>query len=306
MSRLLAQAIDRGILVEHLTAVPPPSLLETRLRERFPVLQDIVVVPADTHDPLPAPRQRQNVGHAAARYFTDQVPATEGTTIAVAGGQTTYEMVRHLPQRSREQTLVPAALIGRPGPDLLHFDPLAVLIGLWSQCGGPSSKSKAYYAPVPPYSARTLKEARQERLAHLDLDAVKTLLKKIAQAEYVFTSVGPARLDPRNNSAHSTLRLLARIGVTQDTLAKCDAAGDIMYSYFTTDGSPLRCEGSTEDFFITLGFRGAQRLVKADRRVVVLAALEEQVAPLAAALRGKCFNVLITTSIVAQQLVGKP
>jgi deoxyribonucleoside regulator len=292
VARLLAEASEQGYVRIEFS---PPKLydLGEQLRSKYGWLQAAVVVSyADDLAFL-----RRMIGKAAAQYFESAVEP--GATVALGGGDTMYEMVMALPQEARGNKLVPAAIIDT-GPVLTHIDPVVLVTLLWVRSGRQSGH--AHFATGLPMSKPLSRQKIKEEYEEFSRrKAVQEVLAEMKRADFLFTSLGcleaaPAyeKLAPRPHKY-----LLENLKLTEATLVKEGAVGDLNYSFFAEDGTTA----PEWNIFPALGVEQAQAMVKA-RKTVVVAAGRYKLPALQAALKGQLFNVLITDELAARELLN--
>lgn len=291
VARLLEEAREQGYVQIEFS---PPTLydLGEQLKARFDWLRDAVVVSyADDLAFL-----RRMLGKAAAQYFEAAVP--DGATVAIGGGDTMYEMVMALPREERNVFLVPAAIIDS-GPVLTHIDPIVLLTLLWVRSGRrPGHAHFATGLPLnKPLSRQKIKEEYEEFCKR---KAVQEVLAEMKRVDIVFASLGclKADADYEKLSPRPHKYLLENLRLTEATLIREGAIGDINYSFFDEAGR------TTPDWnvFPAIGVDRVKEMVKANKRVVV-ATGRYKLPSLKAALKGKLFNVLITDEVAARELL---
>jgi deoxyribonucleoside regulator len=292
VARLLEEAREQGyVRIEF----RPPTLydLGERLKARFDWLRDVVVISyADDLAFL-----RRMLGKAASQYFEASVP--EGATVALGGGDTMYEMVMALPSEERNVFLVPTAIIDS-GPVLTHIDPTVLLTILWVRSGRKSGQ--AHFATgLPlnkPLSRQKLKEEYEEFCKR---KAVQEVLAKMKRVDFMFTSLGCLKTDAdyEKLSPRPHKYMLENLRLTEASIIKEGAIGDINYSFFDESGR------TTPDWniFPSLGVDRVKEMVKANKGVVVATGIYK-LASLRAALRGKLFNILITDEMAAKEILN--
>jgi deoxyribonucleoside regulator len=292
VARLLEEAREQGFVRIEFR---PPTLydLGERLKARFDWLQDVVVVSyADDLAFL-----RRMLGKAAAQYFEAATP--EGATVAIGGGDTMYEMVMALPREERNVFIIPAAIIDS-GPVLTHIDPTVLLTILWVRSGRrPGQARFATGLPLnKPISRQKVKEEYEEFCKR---KAVQEVMAEMKRVDFLFTSLGCLKTDAdyEKLAPRPHKYMLENLRMTEATLAREGAIGDINYSFFDEGG------GTTPDWnvFPALGVDQVKEMVKANKRVVV-ATGKYKLPSLKAALKGKLFNVLITDEMAARELLN--
>ena len=291
VARLLAEARELGFVRIEFS---PPKLHELgeRLKGRFGWLREAVIISyADDLGFL-----RRMIGVAAAQYFETQV--TAGTTVALGGGDTMYEMVMGLPQKARDIRLVPTAIIDS-GPVLTHIDPTVLVTILWVRNG--RQPGRAHFATgLPFHKSLPRQQVRGEYEEFCRRQAVKEVLAEMRRADFLFSSLGCLRADqdyeklaPRPHRS-----LLENLRLTAEKLTKEGAVGDINYSFFNAEGNTI----PDWNVFPSLGTEEVRKMVQAGK-IVVVAAGKYKLPALKAALKGRLFNVLITDEEAARELI---
>lgn len=313
--RLFDRAKDAEI-VRFVYSPPRLEQLARDLKSRYPILQDVRVI----HSIPDYPFQRRMWGKAAAEYFEENV--TDGTTVALSGGYTMYNMIEALPARLRRIHIYPTAIIGR-GPEIHHLDAQLLVTLLWHKSRrleeegstGPDRQPPiaptAHFVTVAPYkegdSLKTIKATRAKLLAH---PKVSKVYHGMETAQIVFTGLGAVKAEEqyKRHSKYTTLQLLSELRdrhgqpITEDWLHKRGMVGDIGYSYFGTADQPL-FPNAEDDFFLTLGVEKLRMMASdpSKKIVVVGGTFKEKV--LSATLKGDLCNVLITDEQTARKLL---
>jgi deoxyribonucleoside regulator len=289
--RLLEEAKQQGYVRIEFS---PPKLyeLEEQLKAKYNWLKEAVIVSyADDLTFL-----RRMIGKAAAQYFEAEVG--EGSTVALGGGDTMYEMVMALPHEERNIRLVPAAIIDS-GPVLTHIDPAVLVTILWVRSGRkPGGAHFATGLPLnKPLSRQKLKEEYEEFSRR---KAVQEVLAEMKRADFLFASLGCLQADPdyEKLAPRPHKYLLENLRLTEAALAKEGAIGDLNYSFFDAEGRT----SPDWNIFPALGVEQVRLMLKAEKRVVA-AAGSYKLAALQSALKGRLFNVLITDEMAAKAML---
>jgi DNA-binding transcriptional regulator LsrR (DeoR family) len=291
VARLLAEAREQGYVRIEFN---PPKLYELgeQLKRKYDLQAAVVVSYADDLAFL-----RRMIGKAAAQYFEEVVGA--GATVALGGGDTMYEMVLALPQETRDNKLVPAAVIDT-GPVLTHIDPVVLVTLLWVRSG--RLLGRAHFATgLPMNKPLSRQKVREEYEEFSHRKAVQEVLAEMKRADFLFTSLGCLETDPAYEklAARPHKFLLENLKLTEAGLRKEGAIGDINYSFFAEDGTTL----PEWNIFPALGVTQVQAMVKSQKTVVVATGRYKSAA-LRAALQGHLFNVLITDELAAKELLS--
>jgi DNA-binding transcriptional regulator LsrR (DeoR family) len=282
--------------------------LADHLVKAYPCLKEASVIRSRTLEGGPwSPLRKPTPEQEAAEYFKllchSAMDKGDDVHAAISGGETLLGVVNYLfPDRRTNVHYYAAALIGRSrNLRTSHIGPETNATIAWLRSG--SRPGHLHYGSVSPpdialpqnidANARHLEAARilreETRLA-FDADYVKASLRDMQEID---TMIASFDILPD---------LLQSYGVSYDRLKEKGAVGDINYCLFDENG-----EGRDEwAFFLTPGYpKGVdfmRRLVATDRRVIVVAHLD-QLSALRAALKGRLLNNLITDDATARALL---
>jgi len=294
VTRLLQEAAERGI-VQITVQAPRLESLELKLKEKFGFLRDVRVIQSS---PTYA-ATRDNWGVAAARYFDENVRA--GNRVALSGGFTFFSMAQHIKSTHRPVHFFPAAMIGR-GPTIFHLDPAVILLTLWHRSGQRmGDRGGVHYATVLPYEENILhRKPIQPYRPFLKSSAVREIYKAMQRLDFAFVGVGPLSSDAEylSNTFDSTYTLLKHMGVADSDLR--DSTGDLGYNFIDRDGETRR----DWDFFLTVRLDTLEKMVRDEKRVVLVAGWKKE-ETIAAALRRRrpAVNAVVTDDRAAEALL---
>jgi DNA-binding transcriptional regulator LsrR (DeoR family) len=310
--------------------------LEKNLRKRFPKLLRVEIVRAP---PITTSQQYASLlrtwGRYAARYFeelaaaaTDRARLAEKAKqpvpklrVGISGGETLFEFVNAVPERSRPEIEIHAtALVGRGF--LLssgsHIDPIVNATLLYSKCG--RHGNSCLYATVPPHREdlgdnwTTIREEVDKELSNLaERFAIKQAIKAMDDLDVAFAGLGlvkPDAGDPAHLNRLTMMSLLKPLSKKiPDYLHGKKAIGDIAYALFDKDGV-------TEPdwrFFLTAGHYDKSRIfsdagfykkmVGRNKPVIVMAGTYKELAVFTA-LKAELFNVWFTNEEAARQIIA--
>ena len=292
VARLLEEALTRKIVNIDFS---PPKLedLEYRLKKEFDWLREVVVIPFSEDLMF----LREMLAKATADYFVANVDNT--ATVALGGGDTLYEMVMALPDKARDITIVPTAIVDT-GPRLAHVDPAGLVTLLWVKCGRKPDHAFAA-SGLPPNQLANRETVKKEYAAHSNRSSVKEVCAKMKEADFVFAGLGclTADADYEKVSPRAHNYLLGNMKASVKVLTKEGAVGDVNYSFFDQNGATQ----PNWNIFPALGVEELRQMSsKSDKQVIVTVGKYKMPA-LKAALKGKIFNVLITDEEAAEELL---
>jgi DNA-binding transcriptional regulator LsrR (DeoR family) len=248
------------------------------------------------------PFTRDQLARAGAELFDEIV--SDGSSVAISGGFTPYEMIAALPERPRDIEIFPVALIGR-GPHIRHIDPLVNVTLLWAKCGRTAGANKArpQFATVLPPEKDVLKaHPRAPYREFLEKSqTVQNVYTAMQDIDVVFAGLGPLGADSeyKRYTFDTATELLQFMGITEQQLIDGGAVGDICYNICDKNGE----QKPEWDFFPTLKLKRLRELASApDKRVVVIAGqYKERI--LQTVLRSRLCNALVTDEQTAEKLL---
>ena len=277
VSRLMAQARESGVVQIHV--VTPGDLhldLESQVEARFGLQEALVVEaqPADTQDAV-----SRAVGSAAAGYLVRAI--SPRSTIGMCWGSTLRFMTLALtPQRlPNAQVVQVIGGLGQPDAEV-HATELCRSISRTLGC-------RLTLLPVPGIVAD--KRTREALLGDVH---VQRAVEAFDDLDIVFVGIGaptPDSVTMRDGSIIMRAEL--------DGLLRKGAVGDIALRYYDAAGECVETDINQRIIGMTL------EQIKQVPRVVGVSGGPDKLAAIAAALRGRLINVLITDSVTAEGLL---
>lgn len=320
VTSLLNAAKEKGRVRIYIDDVKSESGLEQKIRQKYPHLTDVVIVPGQpvtTTDQYSALLKRW--GAIAAEYldrFIDHHP-DKILHVGISGGETLLEFVNALPSHPRSKVHVYAtACVGRGRSDITaaHVDPVVNATLLWAKSG--LLPGNCHYATVPPYSdlkergtrARGSIADELEELA--DRAAIRVVIEAMEKLDIAFGGIGvinPPSGDAVHMSRVTMTGLLKPVSVNiEKELSREKAAADFAYCLIDENGK------SKDDwrFFLSAGHYSKhagidfyRHMVESGKKVVTMAG-PYKVAAIVACLKARAFNVWITDEDSAQQVLA--
>lgn len=312
ISRLLARAEDEGII--RVTVHPPPMLaLEEELREllceRGP-LRDVVVAPrslsGDSDD-----KNEGNLAVAAATYLLARVEETgEPTRITVSCGETLAatvdEFMRLLLEKDArmdegaKRTLQVFPLTLHADYRLMFVYPTTVVTALSRLTGRLRNYDLAAYAtslPIDFHSrdGRSKEQYASDRAEFLQRSQVQELILDEARIADIFL----CGIGTTDNDVYRTI--LKRLDSKLESPERY--AAEVGYVPILADGRYSK-EVAAEVVGVSID-QLKHAAASRNKHVIAVAGGEKKKEAVRAALKAKCFNVLITDEVVAAHLLSK-
>jgi deoxyribonucleoside regulator len=234
---------------------------------------------------------REMIGIEAARYFEEV--SGDHHAIAISGGRTLLEMVRHLKEKPRKFRIYPMTGLWRDlriGP----IDSGALTFLLWLKC---MNEATAYWFPIEPISPTTNRaEVLAHRTTYLANPEVEKTYNAACKVDFAFIGVAALRKES------STIKQVKNIGITYDYLKDLGAVGIAGGVWFDQNGQTV-----IDDYFLSVPLDTFKKLGKHNRKkAVVVAGGEKKVEPIHVFLKEKLCNVLITDARTAKALLARP
>jgi len=278
VSRYISEAKREGF-VRIIVEPPAITVLEQELVTRFS-LRDAKVVMAD--EDTPETHLVRLLGAAAARYVERNVH--DNMAIGLAGGKSINETVRALrPGKLQNVDIYPLV-----GPTT--FDPATSAVGLvramWDKyaAGDVRGHQLAEYLP----------RNRRDKQRIADTSPYKEALEAASNVDLALVGVGSVA---RGSTLVQTLQALAI-----EVPASSVAVGDVAYQLFDADGKHVRSR--LDDVVVAVSPSRLRELhEKEGKRVVAVAGGDHKVEAIAAGLRGRFFDVLVTDERTARKLL---
>jgi DNA-binding transcriptional regulator LsrR (DeoR family) len=296
--------------------------LADKLREKFPVLENVLVTRSAPASPEAAwePILDLTPSKMAAQYFDALTEEEKGDEIrvAISGGELLLNVATAIPHHQRQHVhYYASAMVGR-GRMLraTHIGPETNAALCWLQSGMISGN--LHYPTVAPEEVATggrsgkgrLEDIKQALIKSVKLqaenDALKPVLTDLAEVNMMILDIGTI-LPFGPKSATSDLigmpSLLQQRGMDLSLLAEEGAIGHLSYALFDPNG-----EGRNDwRFFLNAGDPDPigfyRQMVEQKHKVIVVAESNSDPA-LRAALKGRLFNVLITDEATAHSLLA--
>jgi len=270
--------------------IPKEPSLEKEIKEKYPFLRDVrVVVP----DGKSFDRVLKVIAKEGARYF--ERIARDGAKIGLGCGRTLSNLIVNLqPQRFSKLKIYP-----------LSITPMVKVAGLSSnvlveQMVSKYPDAEAFNLPSVPASSR--EEYEKE---YLKIPEVKKIYEESQNVDIFLVGIGSIELE---TPGFAQLAYLNK-GITPEELKKKGVVAEINMAPLYENGEPLLEVGEDElkelaKRVIGITLSQLREMAKRDDKwVIAVAGGEEKIQAIKAALKGKYFNVLITDSFVARELV---
>jgi len=276
VNRLLKQARAEGMVeikihtpFEHLTA------LEKEL-EDVSGLKQAIVVP---HLVENSDATLQSVGEAAAAFLLSQL--REGDTICIGGGRALYTLVNALVPDKKHNVEVVPAIGGVQGRYNTDVNSLAAELAY--RLGGTYLQLHAPAFTDSQDECETLYSMRQ----------VKEVLGRAAQAQIALVGIGAVQPEDASYFQFTSMP----DGDIKRIVEEDCAVGEILAHVYNAQGE--LCSPQYAQRVVGL----SPKLIKKIPLSIGLAALEDKVLPVAAALRAGYLNVLVTDEVTAKAII---
>jgi deoxyribonucleoside regulator len=297
VGRLLDAARNTGVVKIQFSG-PRNESLARSLVKRYPCLREAFVIGTE-HDYL---LQTRTLAKTAAEYFDDYLSSRRSNVkVGLSGGQTVFEFVKALPERRRNITLYPTAILGRGGTIVKHVDPIVSLMVLWGKSG--YRKDGLFFVTVTPPEnigdGHSSADVRRELDILRNKEAVSHVYTSMSEVDVIFASLRQMGMPDKSTQRMgiTAMDLVRDLGVRQEDLK--DAVGDLNYSFIDKRGLTR----SEWRFFLSLQADELRNIAKDPSKRVVIVAGRHKQRILHAALRGRLLNVLITDEVTAEGLV---
>lgn len=276
VNRLLMKARREG-LVEIKIRIPFQQIfdLEKKL-ELVCGVQKAIVVPAFSDQPQVI---LQAVGKAAASLFTDYLK--DGETICMGGGQTMFNLVQEISTERKFDVNILPALGGVQGRNETDVNNLASLLA--KKVGG---KSMQLHAPA-------FTDTPVERDAIINMRQVKEVLDIARRADIALVGVGD--IAPVTSSFFRFTSLAPE--EIQAVIKEEGGVGEILAHVINLDGKECK-----EDYTHRVVGIALQDL-KNIPMTIGIAALENKVLPVVAALRGGFLKAVVLDENTAKKVL---
>ncbi len=274
----------------HLIPIEPPITLSdpideekrSKLMERFPALNDAVVVQTTSYeDP------KQTIGRAAARFVRSNVKS--GNSVSLSCGDTIHAMIEAIPYQSHRMLTINQLSV-EGDPTTIHQAP-ATLVGLLR--GKCSAESHVYglHLPPPALSQLSINFRREFANSRLLID----LKKRVRRSDYLFIGVGSA---DRNSSSFWRVAEAATRGKFPLYLNRLGIVGEINNQIFDKSGNDCthKVPGLSDHVINILSLNDIRTIAHnyPKQKVVMIATGEGKTRAIRAALDAGFANILIT------------
>jgi DNA-binding transcriptional regulator LsrR (DeoR family) len=289
--------------------------LAREVREAFPYLQDVRVLPlADLAETSPR-KFLERLGHEAARYIVDK--RHHGAKIGISCGNTVRAFIDAIGDMKRSGVDLPVNCLVYPlitlmRGDIVPFSPIGHAFDLvrWLPC----AQGKAFQLPKPNMTTKEKKCPWEVYKEYQEIQHLQDELKKLDYYVYgigfidpegeIRGTVGGGRVEThefRSLSGHWGLNL-------NEALQKYRAVGEAVYQPFDAAGNLLVEKPGfealrNEVLYVSLDDL-RERAVGQTATVVAVAGGVKKHAAILAALRGKFFNILITDGRTAEYILA--
>lgn len=274
--RILRSAKEAGIVQVQIKAPDDKAIqLEGELIRKYN-LRDCVVVGSTP----PGEQRYTSLARGAATWLKQHL--RPGIRVGLGLGRT----LSYLPkvfEVEREMSCTFTEIVGAVSDHNWGFESNSIASRMAEACGG---RAELFYAPTLVSTPELKDQLIQERSVKKSLDSARS-------CDIVLQSVGPV-----NETA--ILYIHGYISRTElNELHKAGAVGDAVGCYFDREGSIIPSPTAEKMIGLCL-----TELVKIPWSVLV-AGGSDKILPISSALRGKYFNVLITDSKTAKELLEK-
>ena len=279
VSRLLALARERGIVrITVADYEPRHKEFETRLKAQFGLSSAIVVRAIEG---LASADLRRAVGHFAAAAVESLIGARD--IVALAGGRTIHELVRHMPE-GRSKALLVVQAMGSVDSNVSAFDAQEIARMMAQRLGGTflALNTPAY---IP---------EKRTRDALLNLEQVRGVHEHLARAELAIVGVGTLE-----NSVFVERGVLQPADIAE--LKRAGAVGEICGRFFDARGQECDTPWRHRVMSLELG-----RLRKIPQVIAVVSGSDRTAALLAAMAGGAVKSLVIDEAGAGALLAAAP
>ncbi len=284
VNRLLQEASEKGIVRISINA-PRFEDLEIALSEKYRLQESIVVDYTEDESYL-----RIDLGHAAATYFEERVPA--GKKVGIGSGRSMYEMASHIEERPRAIELYPLNVMAQRELTTVSVDANSLVNTLWfkSRPDAKAFKVELFF----PY--RDMEKTVQKVKELVKEPPIAEFRESLRALDFYFFSVSELRPD-------SILVALAKeIGVGFEELKRKGIIGDCIFNTINAKGEEVSF--GSEELTLGLNIKDLTEACARDHaRVVCIAGGLKKREVLRVALERRAINVLITDREVAAFLL---
>lgn len=276
VSRMLARAIqEKLVLIKIIEPESPFSELEHLLEERYG-LDEVVIADSSNEDEKEI---LEHIGIAGANYISERLQGHE--TIGLTWGRALYSLVNHLPSIHLPELKVVQMLGGLGEPEAAFHG--AELARRMAQFFG--SRPRLIHSPAIIKSASLCKELKND-------NQVKTTLQLAASADMAIFGMG--NFDDRAPLVRSK-NIMSQADI--DMLKTYQVVGDISLRFFDGHGNYMVTDLDERIVGLT-----SEEIMRIPRKIG-LAGGVSKFKTIAAAVKGRLIDVLITDHFTAKRLL---
>lgn len=275
VSRWLAQAKERGIVKISVTEYEPRDAeLEAAVCEQFGLAQAIVIKSDPTADDGIL---RRTIGHFGGKFLHAFLKTDD--TVAIAGGRTLSEVVKHLPtDQPRSVTIIQA--MGHVDAELCEFDAQEVGRSIAQRVGG----------SFVPLNAPAFLPDKATRDVILELEQVRGVRRSLRAAGLAIVGIGSLQ-----NSVFAQRGTLTSSMIAE--LANAGAVGEICGRFFQCSGE--ECATPWADRVVSISLNELREIPL----VMAVTCGSDRSAAIQAAARGGLINGLLMDAGGARALL---
>jgi DNA-binding transcriptional regulator LsrR (DeoR family) len=276
VSRLLALARERGIVRISIADYEPRRReLEDRLRTRFGLSTAVVIKDSDG---LEGADLRRAVGHFGAAAIEALIQPRD--VVALAGGRTIHELVRHLPQ-TKVKTLTVVQAMGSVDSNVSVFDAQEVGRVMAQRLGG------IFLALNTP----AFIPEKRTRDALLELDQVRAVREQLDRANVAIVGLGTLE-----NSVFVERGVLKETMIRE--LERAGAVGEICGRFIDATGE--ECATAWRDRVISVQVEQLRKIPQ----VIGVVSGSDRSAAIVAAIQGGLLKSLVIDEVGANALLA--
>lgn len=276
VNRLLKQARAQG-MVEITIRTPFQHLFELEKEfEKVTGIKQVVIIPSLSENDSTA---IQAVGQAAADYLLEHI--REGDTICMGGGNALFSTVQSITNEYTYDVLIVPAIGGVQGRHSTDVNNLVA--DLAKKLGG-----RSLYLHAPAFT-----DSAQEKQNLMGVRQIKDVIEIAREAQVAMVGIGTIRPETASYFRFTTLPI-EEIRAIMDNP---HAAGEVLAHLIDSEGKI--CLQAYEDRVVGITLED----LKSIPLTIGVAALEEKVEPIVAALRGGILKVLITDEMTARSVL---
>jgi DNA-binding transcriptional regulator LsrR (DeoR family) len=278
INRLLKQARNQGYVEINIHTPFQHLLLLEKELESVTGLKHAVVVPKLGDNPKAL---LQSVGHAAALFLLEHI--RDGDIVCMGGGATLSAMVESItPEQKYSITIVPASggVQGRHDTDVNNL-----VADLATKLGG---KSLSLHAPA-------VTDSPKERESLLALRQVREVLDLADHAQVAIIGIGAIRPATASLFQFASLPEEDILAITENK----QAAGEMLLNVLDRQGNLIT--SILNQRIVGLELESLKKIPL----TIGIAAMQNKIVPIIAALRGGYLKVLITDEETAKEVLAR-